>query len=637
MADILLVHPPIYKTTRFGDQDPKEPLGILYLAAVLRKNGYSVDIMDADMFGLSANQTAEIIKMKKFKILGFSVTQRALPTIKTIVNLVTNKDKNFHLCFGGITPTLSPRSLFDAIDQLDSIVLGAGEDTLLELVERIFEKKTLAKIKGLAYRKKNGLLYFNKPREKISNLDSIPFPARDLLLHSMKRIGYACFFSSRGCYGSCTFCSQNSFNRINVGSCWRGRSPENVVDELEYLNKTFGVSVIKFQDDELFGPGQAGIDRVIGISDLIIKRGLKLHLMALCRADDIREDVVIKMKKAGFERLLVGMETLDDYTLKKFNKQVSSGQIKEAIRKLKKLEISVFPAAILFNPYSTLDSILKDIEFLEKIKSYGTDIHKALKVHDGASLQKMLENEKKIIHNNVMDGYHDYYVDKDVAKAYMAIKIIFVEWIDIINKNRHWVINGIKNKKSLAGREEYEKLLKKLTDIYANFTKESIIWIKNGEINEEKIKGETYKIRERVDKYLGFLDSKIKFFDKLRVPDSKYRYFTFNEEDKFFVMDIGSSKIKEISEVDYDILQHFDYLEDNNIIKILSSKYKKSKIVESINKIKKIEDDGFFYNFCKTDKLKLISADTMSRKIYKILTNNNPKNILKEEYRWHND
>jgi hypothetical protein len=121
------------------------------------------------------------------------------------------------------------------------------------------------------------------------------------------------------------------------------------------------------------------------------------------------------------------------------------------------------------------------------------------------------------------------------------------------------------------------------------------------------------------------------------VPDSKYRYFTFNEADKFFVMDIGSSKIKEISEVEYDILQHFDYLEDDNIIKVLLSKYKKSIIIESINKIKKIENSGFFHNFCKIEELKLASVDSMSQKIYKILTDNNPKNILKEEYRWHND
>jgi len=636
MTDVLLIHPPIYKTTRFGDQDPKEPLGILYLAAVLRKNGYSVDIIDADMFGLSANQTIKIIKRKKFKILGFSVTQRALPTIKSIIDFIAQKDKIFHLCFGGITPTLSPEYLFEAIGQLDSIVLGEGEITFLELVKKILEKKPLETIKGLAFRKDNRI-HFNEPREKIKNLDSIPFPARDLLPHSMKRIGYACFLSSRGCYGSCTFCSQHSFNKINAGSCWRGRSPKNVVNELELLYKKFGATVIKFQDDELFGPGQAGIDRVMEICDLIIKKKLKLHLMAQCRVNDIREDVVRKMKKAGFERILVGMETLDDFTLKKFNKQVNSKQIEDAIWKLKKLNISIFPAAILFNPYSSLDSVLKDIEFLEKIKSYGTDIHKALKVHDGTCLQKMLYNEKRLIHNNIMNGYHDYYVDDDVARAYMSIKIIFIEWIDIINKNRHWVINGIKNKKGLADRKDYEKLLKRLTDIYANFTKKVIVWIKNRKIEKKSLKIEIAKVKIRVDEYLDFLDSRIKKFQKLRIPDSNYRYFTFSEEKEFFVMDLGSSEINKISEAVYDVLQYFDYLGNDKIIKSLSIKYGESEIFEAIKMVEAMEKAGFFHNFCDTGKLKLTALNIVSGKVYKALTSSNPKNILKEKYIWHKD
>ncbi len=177
-------------------------------------------------------------------------------------------------------------------------------------------------------------------------------------------------WGSRGCYGICTFCSNYSFEKLHSGSNWRPRNPSKVVDEIEELFDKYKVNIFKFNDPNIFGPGEEGKKHVLNLCQEIKRRGLLLHLMGFCRADDIGTDLnlIQKLKSAGFERLLIGIESSDDFIIKKFRKGETITEMEKTIDLLQKAGISTVVGFMIFNPYTTLESLKKDLIFFKKEK-----------------------------------------------------------------------------------------------------------------------------------------------------------------------------------------------------------------------------------------------------------------------------
>ncbi len=476
--DALLVLPPMYHSGRIPDYNPKEPMGLMYLSSALRKAGLKTKILDADIMALTIDETVEEIRVDPSRIIGISVMQRALPSVKLLVEKIRERSIDSHLCCGGFTATLSAKHILEKIPQIDSIVLGEGENTFPELVKSLINNREWRGISGTAYKGEKGIV-INLPAEK-PEFACLEWPSRDLLEYCLGKTNYATILGSRGCYGVCTFCSNQSFERSSIGANWRGRNPEDIVDELEHLKNEHRINVFKFNDPNMFGPGKSGKQHVIDICTQIIKRKLApLHIMGFCRSNDISLETAKLMRFAGFERMLIGIESVNPEIIKVFKKGESLETIYQSIDIFRQVDIDIVPGFMIFNPYTTLDTLKVDLAFLEKYRFTPT-LSKALRVFDGTPIQEILDNQDRLIWQSPFEGYHEYLVDSNVAAIYMSLKIVFVEWIDLLRKTYQNELWEIKKAYNFKERKAFDNLSMMIFSIEKEMLKVLISWIEKG-------------------------------------------------------------------------------------------------------------------------------------------------------------
>jgi radical SAM superfamily enzyme YgiQ (UPF0313 family) len=476
--DALLVLPPMYQSGRISDYNPKEPMGLMYIGATLKRNGHSVEILDADIMALTIDETVAEIMKRPAKVIGFSVMQRALPSVKLLAEKLKSRGVTAHICCGGFTATLSAKHILERIPAIDSIVMGEGEATFSNLVQAIKELIDWNHLSGIAFRQ-NGNVVINQPIIKV-DIDSLPWPSRDFLPVCFEKTNYATILASRGCYGVCTFCSNQAFERTSIGSNWRGRNPIDVVDEMDGLIRSHGVRVFKFNDPNLFGPGANGRKHMVDICNEIIVRKLgELHLMGFCRSNDIDLDVAQLMRKAGFERILIGIESANPAVLRLFRKGESLQTIRQSVEILRQFGISIVPGFMIFNPYTTIETLEVDLEFLE---TYGfmPTLSKSLRIFDGTPLQEIMSSEGRLVLRSPLEGYHEYLVDPVIASIYMALKTISVEWIDLFRKSYQGEIWDIKKASAFNQRINFDTLNELVFVLEKEILKSLISWVRTG-------------------------------------------------------------------------------------------------------------------------------------------------------------
>ncbi len=254
----ILIVPPEKKpciNNEVGQTGVFPPLGLAYLAAVLRNNSIQVKIIDALACGLSIEDVCEKIKDEKPDFCGITVLSQQ---IKTVLKLTAQIKEAFPLTkvvLGG------PHIHFEYQDvvtesSVDYCVRGEGEYTLLELIQTVVEGGDIGAVEGIVFKGSSNNVIVNPERPYIHNLCEIPFPARDLLpmeaynppisLGAKKGKLFTSILATRGCSYKCHYCS--------LSAMWgpqRRRSVENVLDEIEQLQKDYGVKYLSFVDDLL--------------------------------------------------------------------------------------------------------------------------------------------------------------------------------------------------------------------------------------------------------------------------------------------------------------------------------------------------------------------------------------------------
>lgn len=616
--EILLVLPNVFLGNRIGDHESKEPLGLLYLTSVLRNEGYQVSVLQADFYGLSVEQTAKIIQFHNPSVVGFSVTQRASVAALKIIDLLRKGGFTGHITTGGYLPTLCTEELLSYTNGIDSVVMGEGEITFLELVRCLDCGKDWQKIQGIAYKDNNEVI-INEPRPAIEDLDSIPFPARDLLSDAFNRMEYATLISSRGCYGNCTFCSQNTFKRRNPGKRWRGRSPKNVVDEIEMLQTDYGIHTFKFDDDNIFGPGELGRQRIIGICEEIIKRKLKVNLMAYCRINDVNRETMLLMKEAGFERLLIGVESSIPSTLKKYKKGIAPRQIKEAFKQLTDLEFSVIPGFMMFNPYSNIDDLEKELYFLDSLQGYGVSISKTLKVHDGTPMKESLLKEGRLKLVPFIQGYHEYIIDNEVARVYKMLKIIWSKWLDPIQAEGQDIVTQIKKSESFKTRQEFDDYLCDSWKNEADLFLEIIKWVRSGKTTKKQM---TLTLKDFYGKVIDlrrYLNSKI---TQGNLEARRYLLYPFSCKNENYCFDMVTSTI---------------FTVDNPLqeaLRILTSEQSTENLnYNTVEKMQDLERQGIIGHLPTKETIKLTEINELVELVWEAFNDYN-LNTMTEKYFW---
>ena len=267
------------------------------------------------------------------------------------------RDRCGLLIAGGPLPSCDPSSFWD---DFDLVVKGEGESAIVEVVQAYETDSGYDKIAGLAYRKRDRTI--ETPRRELQfDLDQIPFPARNLFPNRMymdhwtKHFGYSAttVMTTRGCPFSCEFCSNAVF-----GTSYRERSSENVLNEVEEA-LALGYERIHFADD-VFTLNKS---RILQICDGIQSRGMDFKWECLGRVDSVDKATAAAMKKAGCDRILFGIESGDEATLRLMGKRISLEQAAGAIETAKSAGLKTGAFFILCYPGENDDNVLKTIRF----------------------------------------------------------------------------------------------------------------------------------------------------------------------------------------------------------------------------------------------------------------------------------
>jgi len=425
----LLISPPLYiptdfhsrkKLVRIVKSESAPSLGIFYLAGMLEKQELDVNVID--MFDMSFEDTEVIIRKEKPDIVGITSLTDTRFSALTVAKLIKKIDRKIITVLGGSHPTFFPEQMLRHYPEIDYIVLGEGEYTFLELVKAIYEKKGVRNISGIAFRE-NDSTVITSPRERVKNLDEIPFPAHhfiqwerytpsgvDLQDWKTNNRKYGAISTSRGCPYNCTYCSVIAF----WGRQYRCRTPQNVVNEIEILYKQFGVDLIGFNDD-IF---TLRMDRVIEICKEIVKRKIKIQWTCATRVNFVSKEMLIWMKRSGCSGIYFGVESGSEKILKNIRKNTSIEQILNAFKLCKEVDIPTGMGIMIGNPGENNETVRETIRLMDKINPVGGPGLNILMVYPNTEVYE-LAKKKGFIDDN-------YWLTNKAAPFYTAENPLWV-------------------------------------------------------------------------------------------------------------------------------------------------------------------------------------------------------------------
>ncbi len=359
MKKILLLNPP----TPAVERPSIPPLGIAYIASFLREKNIDVDIVDLDLERDKMDIISDYVLTKNPDVVGISGLTIQMENVYKIAEAIKKASGKIIIVAGGAHPSSLPeQTLKEGKDCIDIVVVGEGELTLLDLARDM----PWEDIPGIIFIK-NNQIHKNQYRNPISDLNSMPFPARDLLKMEryrgwgpMKHPPSTHLIASRGCPFDCIFCSEKAV----FGRNHRRRDPERVVDEIEHLINEYGVKEISFYDD-LFTLKK---DWVISVCEKILQRGLKIDWKALSRVDTVDSDMLKYMKKSGCWIVFYGFESGSQNILDTIQKKQTVEQNVHAAELAKKSGIEIFGFFMLGNAGETEETVIQTIKLARKIK-----------------------------------------------------------------------------------------------------------------------------------------------------------------------------------------------------------------------------------------------------------------------------
>jgi len=348
-------------------------LPTLYMATILKNNGFDVEIHDFAAWKKTKKDFTEFISYDDSDVyVFFSVflSEKTDIKAKKLIQKIRD-DVKFVYC--GTQATWNP-TVF--LDENSYVIRGEPEYTILELISILKEDKTVENIKGLSY-VKNKQIFHNLPREPIKNIDDIPIPDRSLLDHTpyynpkLSKTPHTAILTSRGCFGKCWYCVPNSlsfareleYKRYNNHKkpVPRLHSVKRVIDEFTEI-ASLGFKSVSVIDDEFLWNESRTIEICDGIKDL------DLEWSCLARADMITEKSAKAMKNAGCSYVDIGVESFDQKVLDAIGKEIKVYDVFKGVKILKKYgiepEINVLMGA---TPIETEESIRMTINKVEEL------------------------------------------------------------------------------------------------------------------------------------------------------------------------------------------------------------------------------------------------------------------------------
>ena len=366
----VLIDPPSLEvniSNELGLKETKEhlacspPIGLAYLAAALRKNNFEVKIIDARSLNMTHKETCEAVLIEKPDLVGITIfTSQLRSALKTAGEIKKNLP-SVKIVVGG--PHVHPQheELIRKVSSIDFCVRVEGEITLVELAKALSKGGDFRDILGLTFRDNNNVIV-NPDRPFIEDLDTLPFPARDLLPNHLyrgtigfgERAKFTYISASRGCPFDCSFCSIPRF--------WpkpRRRSVDNVIAEMAETYSKFGIEYMRFTD-EIFVLNKKWLNE---FCQKMIDTGLNKKITWSCdsRVDLVNEEILQQMSQANCKTIFFGIEFGNQKILDDCGKGIKIEQIYKALDLSKKVGIPPTGNFMIGYPTETRETIEETI------------------------------------------------------------------------------------------------------------------------------------------------------------------------------------------------------------------------------------------------------------------------------------
>ena len=396
MKTILLIRPDLPKDYPMGKLPPFLPLGLGFLAGVLQRAGYRVEILDNYLYGKKVEELTEDVKSIGPDLIGITVSVATTSTAAEIVSGL--KEQNVPVVIGGPQVTIDPIGTAKRLNAKIGVV-GEGESTLLELCRVLRETGSLPighlkEVNGLVLKTgENGEYYLTPNRQFIKELDTLPFIPMSFFPYQgyqqttpeLRAHPLGWMSTSRGCPWNCSFCS----NILVWGRQYRCMGPKRVVDEIEHLASNFGVRAINFREDNF----TVNRKRVVGICSLMKERNLQIEWMCESRVNTIDEGLLSLMKEAGCSAIYFGIESGTQRILDLLRKETTVEQNEVAVALCRKVGIRALASIMLGIPQQSLKENYESVNFIKKLDPDivyfnvfmglpGTDLYDYIITHD---------------------------------------------------------------------------------------------------------------------------------------------------------------------------------------------------------------------------------------------------------------
>ncbi|WP_025680319.1 B12-binding domain-containing radical SAM protein [Paenibacillus massiliensis] len=380
------------------NNDDRENIGLANIASFLQKEGYPVDLYSFQM-----NEPFSELdpSLPYHDLFGFSF----YPNTALEVFLYAKRIKKLYpqalVCLGGKLASAVPSDILADCKEIDFIVLGYGEVPMLQVLQSLDHGTALEKVPSIFIPGKGAILGQNKNMPVLSPNFR---PRRDFLPIAFQHGNFTARINgSYGCYGGCTFCSVNQYTCITKKN-WFGREAEDLFNEMVNLHEIYGVNSFYFNDASFEDPpGRAGKNRIEKLCNLILGSNSRFSIRCSMRSESFMEgdgDLLELMKSSGFTQVFLGIEAGDDRDLKVYRKRARTADHDRALQLFRSKGIDIILGFIMLNPYSTIETMMENYNFLIKQSEYRLDpFIRKVDVYAGTSLEKKLRLDHLLTEN----------------------------------------------------------------------------------------------------------------------------------------------------------------------------------------------------------------------------------------------
>jgi radical SAM superfamily enzyme YgiQ (UPF0313 family) len=475
MSRIVLVNPPLKVDditgvygNLYGVASSSPPQGLCHLAAILRKNGFSVSILDAQALSLDRESAMRAILRQSPRYVGITAATVSIHSAARLAEGLKETNKNLVTIIGGYHFTALPEETLRQFWGFDIGVLGEGEMTILDLIQTIENKGSLAKVKGIAF-KENGKIIITGKRPFIQNLDVLPTPAWDLLPNpgiyyrqSAQRINTLPTFTlitSRGCPGQCRFCDRSVF-----GQTYRRFSVHYIIELIQHLKSKYGIKGLIIHDDTFM----LSHEFLSEFCETMINKKIKLSWSCNGTINLKNKDILRLMRRAGCWQIAYGLESGSQKILDSIGKNITLKQIADSLRWTKQAKISTKGFFMIGVPQESVETLNQTLKFIRTIALDDIQVTFFTPYPGTEFFKTVVEKEHFIPDWHKMTSLYPIYVpqgldektliyyQKEMTKEFYLRPIIFFAYFKRLKKIRYF-IHILKE-----GRYFFQYLAKKL-------------------------------------------------------------------------------------------------------------------------------------------------------------------------------